>query len=96
MSNIESVVQSCGGTHPELVVDGYGNIHVVYLADPTENTVAYPPTEFGINYIVRKEVILTAEPTTIAIAIPLTVFIIMIYFGFSTIIVTKRKSSKKI
>jgi hypothetical protein len=92
---MESAVLFCGGTHPELVVDSYGNVHIVYLADPYEYTLASPPTEFGINYIVRKEVTLTTEPTTIAIAIPLTAFILIIYFGFSMIITINRKFRKK-
>jgi hypothetical protein len=95
LSEMESAVLFCGGTHPELVVDSYGNVHIVYLADPYEYTLASPPTEFGINYIVRKEVTLTTEPTTIAIAIPLTAFILIIYFGFSMIITINRKFRKK-
>ncbi|NHK32431.1 MAG: hypothetical protein FK730_13840 [Asgard group archaeon] len=95
LSEIESAVEFCGGTHPELVVDSYGNVHVIYLADPLEYTVASPPTEFGINYIVRKKITLTTEPTTIAVTIPLTAFIIIIYFGFSAIIIVNRKFRKK-
>ena len=75
-----------------MVVDDYNNIHVVYLADPTEYTVAYPPTEFGINYIVKKEVTLTAVISTIALAIPYEV-VIIICAMFSVISIIK--NSKK-